>query len=360
MARLSLGRRRAVALLALTSVLLITLDLQGSPVIDGARRTFGAVFAPLEDAARVVTRPIGNAWRGISDYDDVRRENEALREQLDQQQGAFIAALASVRDAQELLALNGIANLANIESCTAQVIGQSPTNFSQTVELNRGEDCGLKIGMPVVNAAGLVGKVTRVFPNRSVVMLATDPEYAVTVKIVNPPAVSPTTTTTTLPSTDPGSTPPTSNPGTTTTTPTTTTPPGPPVLQPDPTPAPLPALPGDPLAPAQLQTTTTIDLDQLPARETGAFRGRGPGVPPVVEFIDPSARFGPIDVGALVLTAGGSTSLSPADIVVGTVVRKVERAGSAGPLLEVRLSASLSNLNFVRVLRFQPTSELGG
>lgn len=344
MARFSVGRRRALVLLALTSVLLITLDLQGSPIVDSARRAFGVVFTPLEDAARVVTRPIENAWHGITDYDDLERENQALREQLDQQEGAFIAALASVRDAQELLALNGIANLANIESCTAQVIGQSPSNFSQTVEINRGTDCGIKVGMPVVNAAGLVGKVTRVQPDRAVVMLATDPQYAVAVKIVNPPGPSSTTTTTSAPrdATD-----------STTTTSTTVPPPDDVTVTTDLLPA-----PADPLAPPAAQTTTTIDLDRLPARETGAFRGRGPRVPPVVEFVDPSARFGPIDVGALVLTAGGSTSLAPADIVVGTIVRKVERAGSAGPLLEVRMAASLSNLNFVRVLRFQPATEV--
>lgn len=332
-------------LLALTSVLLITLDLQGSPAVDAARRAFGVVFTPLEDAARVVTRPIENAWRGITDYGDLERENQALREQLDQQQGAFIAALASVRDAQELLALNGIANLANIESCTAQVIGQSPSNFSQTVEINRGLNCGIKVGMPVVNAAGLVGKVTRVQQDRAVVMLATDPQYAVAVKIVNPPDASATTTTTTT----------TTSIDTTTTT--TTAPPLEPPGGVTTTTEALPP-PADPLAPPAAQTTTTIDLDQLPARETGAFRGRGPRVPPVVEFVDPSARFGPIDVGALVLTAGGSTSLAPADIVVGTIVRKVERAGSAGPLLEVRMAASLTNLNFVRVLRFQPVTEV--
>lgn len=357
MARFAVGRRRALVLLALTSVLLITLDLQGSPVVDSARRAFGVAFAPLEDAARVVTRPVENAWRGITGYDELQRENQALRERLDQQEGAFIAALASVRDAQELLALNGIANLANIESCTAQVIGQSPSNFSQTVEINRGSDCGIKVGMPVVNAAGLVGKVTRVQADRAVVMLANDSQYAVAVKIVNPP--DPSATTTTLvpdPATGEPASQTASSSATTTTTSTTTTT----TRAIDGTTTTTEALPPpvDPLAPPAAQTTSTIDLDRLPARETGAFRGRGPRVPPVVEFVDPSARFGPIDVGALVLTAGGSTSLAPADIVVGTIVRKVERPGSAGPLLEVRLAASLTNLNFVRVLRFQPTTEL--
>lgn len=196
----SVSRRRAVALLALTSILLITLDQQGNGIVGGARNVFGFVFHPVEEATRVVTRPVQNAWRGVTNYGDLEAENERLRDQLDQQEGAFIAALAIVRDAQELLALNGIDNLADVSSVTAQVIGGTPSNFSQTVEINQGSDRGLKVGMAVVNAAGLVGKVTQVFANRSVVMLSSDVQYAIPVQIVNQgedPATTTTTTTTT-------------------------------------------------------------------------------------------------------------------------------------------------------------------
>ncbi|MFZ9158709.1 MAG: rod shape-determining protein MreC, partial [Ilumatobacteraceae bacterium] len=148
----SVSRRRAVALLALTSILLITLDQQGNGVVGGARNVFGWIFHPVEEATRVVARPIENAWRGMTNYGELEDENQRLQDQLDQQEGAFIAALAIVRDAQELLALNGIDNLVDVSSVTAQVIGGSPSNFSQTVEINQGSDRGLQVGMPVVNA----------------------------------------------------------------------------------------------------------------------------------------------------------------------------------------------------------------
>ncbi|MFZ9384542.1 MAG: rod shape-determining protein MreC, partial [Ilumatobacteraceae bacterium] len=214
----SVSRRRALALLTLTSVLLITLDLQGNSVVDGVRRAFGTVFDPIQDSARVVTRPIENAWRGITDYDDLAEENRRLQELVDQQEGAFIAALATVRDAQELLALNGIDDLTEISSITAQVVGGAPSNFSQTVEINQGSNDGLRVGMPVVNAGGLVGKVTQVFASRAIVMLATDATYAVPVQIINLPESESTTTT----STSTTSTTTTSTSTTTTSTTTTT------------------------------------------------------------------------------------------------------------------------------------------
>jgi len=93
-------------------------------------------------------------------------------------------------------------------------------------------------------------------------------------------------------------------------------------------------------------------------RETGALEGRGIGRTPIIRFVQASDRLGALCVGVPVVTAGGSQSLAPPDLVVGTVARVVNRKGSAGPLLEVDLSANLESLNFVRVLLYQPATEI--
>ena len=379
----SVSRRRAIALLALSSILLITLDLQGNSVVNGLRNVFSTIFQPIQSSARVMTRPLGNTWQGITNYGELEAENARLQDQLDQQEGAFIAALATVRDAQELLALNGIDNLADISSVTAQVVGGTPSNYSQTVEINQGSDRGLRVGMPVVNAAGLVGRITWVDNNRSLVLLANDSLYAIPVQVVNQPDIVPATTTTTT-------TTSTTTTSTSTTTSTTTT-----TLAPD---VPLSTAVVDPnaitssttaiatatsttttvdlsgidfgaLAPSTTGAivtiapgttaggpTTTINLDDLPVAETGIFRGRGIDNAPVVEFIDQNSRFGEVQVGALVFTSGGSQSLAPRGIVVGRVIKIVERTGTSGAVLEVRLTAKLTALNFVRVLLYQPVA----
>ena len=380
----SVSRRRAIALLALSSILLITLDLQGNSVVHGLRNIFSTIFEPVQSSTRVITRPLENAWRGITHYGDLETENERLQDQLDQQEGAFIAALATVRDAQELLALNGIDNLADISSVTAQVVGGTPSNYSQTIEINQGSDRGLRVGMPVVNAAGLVGRITWVDNNRSLVLLSNDSLYAIPVQVVNQPDMVPATTTTTTTTT---TTPTTTTTSTSTTTTSTTT-----TLAPV---APLVTAVVDPNASTTTSTTsavtsttidfsgidfgalaptttgvivtiapgttsggptTTINLDDLPVAETGIFRGRGIDNAPVVEFIDQNSRFGEVQVGALVITSGGSQSLAPRGIVVGRVIKIVERTGTSGAVLEVRLTAKLTALNFVRVLLYQPVA----
>ena len=367
----SVSRRRAIALLALTSILLITLDIQGNSVVRGLRGVFSTIFEPVQSSARVITRPLENSWRGITNYGELEAENQRLQDQLDQQEGAFIAALATARDAQELLALNGIDNLADISSVTAQVIGGTPSNYSQTIEINQGSDRGLRVGMPVVNAAGLVGRITWVDNDRSLVLLANDSLYAIPVQVVNQPNIVPATTTTTTTTTS-----------TTTTSTTTTLPVVPPVSAVvDPngittttqsmttTTVDLSTVDFGALAPTTTGVivtiapgttaggpTTTLNLDDLPIAETGIFRGRGIDNAPVVEFIDQNSRFGEVQVGALVFTSGGSQSLAPRGIVVGRVIKIVERTGTSGAVLEVRLTAKLTALNFVRVLLYQPVA----
>lgn len=351
MARKQTTLTRAIILLGLAAVFLITLDLADSNSTSRVRRVFGTVFSPVEDVMRVVTRPVGNAWRSFRDYDDVVDENARLREQVALQEGAAVAAAASVRLSQELLALNGLPTLAGINSVTAQVIGETPTNFSQTVEINQGANSGIKVGMPVLNAAGLIGKVTEVFGDRALVMLISDPDYALSVKVVTMSSRTPVTlpplpvedaptVNSVLETTDTSSTSSTST--TTTTikgfTPGTTT------------------LPPEMVAGGASNITVPI-ASQLAVRETGVLEGRGPGTKPIVRFLDASTRASAIEVGAPIVSAGGSRSLAPPDVVIGVVSRVVERLGTAGPILEIDLVADLSNLSFLRVLLYQPITE---
>jgi rod shape-determining protein MreC len=348
-----LTRRRAIILLVLTSIILITLDLQNSSAISGLRNIFSTVFRPVESTARVITRPISNGWHGIFDYNDVLDENDRLRERIAQQEGATIAAAASVRLAQELLALNGLPTLAGINAVTAQVIGDSPTNFSQTIEINQGNESGIRVGMPVLNAAGLIGKITKVFSDRSVVMLITDPDFALSVKVVNSPRQTTTTTiaksNAAVPSpvvpVEPDASLDTETSSTTTTTTTTT------IAGFTPSVTTLPAVPSG------VSSITVPLASDLAVRETGVIEGRGPSRQPTVRFISNAVRFGDIQVGVPIVTAGGSRSLSPPDILIGKVARVVERLGSAGPVLEIEPVADLTNLSFLRVLLYQPITE---
>ncbi len=405
MAIYSVGRKRVILALLLTTVLLLTLDLRGNPAIDAAREGFTQVMRPVETATGVVTNPIERIWHGITNYDDLENENLALQEQVDRLIGTQAAAEAAVIEGKELQALYSLPSLSGIDTEVARVVGYAANNLDQVIEINKGSSSGIEVGMAVVNQAGLVGKVTQVTRTSARVMLVTDGRYSVAVKVTSasaadeaiptntsPSGLSPseiiaagTTTTTTVPTLPgpvvPGVTLPDGSPVPDTTLPGAAVgPDGEPVIDP---------LTGRPLTAAEITalvdalegtaaastddsaaatpptgsqpaspTTTTTTLAEVIEKEYGALEGRGRLRLPQIKFVQDSPSLSELVAGDLVETAGGSTSLAPTGIPVGRVVNRADRPGSGGPLLDVELHADLGRLNFVRVVLYKPLSEV--
>jgi len=410
MAIYSIGRKRVILALLLTTVLLLTLDLNGNPVIDAGREGFAQVMRPVETATGVVTNPIERVWHGITNYDDLENENIALQEKVDRLIGGQAAAEAAVIEGKELQALYSLPSLSGIDTEVARVVGYAANNLDQVIEIDKGSLSGIEVGMAVVNQAGLVGRVTKVSLTSARVMLVTDSRYTVAVKVTSasdadadadvptntsPSGLSPSeiadaaTTTTTVPAPlgpfVPGVTLPDGSP-----VPDTTLPgaavgaDGQPVIDPltgraltaeqlaglavlaaqqQPATTTTSTLPGgvaSSSATTPATTTTTTTIAEVIEKEYGALEGRGRLRLPQIIFVQdsPSPSLSELVVGDLVETAGGSESPAPTGIPVGRVINRAARPGSAGPLLDVALHADLGRLNFVRVVLYKPLSEV--
>lgn len=330
----SLSRQRVAVLLVLTSLLLLTIDRTGNPIVDRGRDVMSVVLSPFTAAAETIARPIENAWNGITQYSDVRRENVELRDQLEIQRGAEIESRAAIREAQELLELNLLTVAYQGEA--ARVVGAAPGNFLNTVEINKGATSGFRVGMPVVSGAGLVGKITQVYPRRSVVLLITDPQFRIGAEVLTT-GVAPTSSTI-----DPSSTTPSGRPvggltSSTTTSTTTTTVPGSTTT--------TTTIQGSSTASSSTTTTTLLPV----SRETGIIAGQGNERDLVLEFVDDS-----VVVGDVVQTAGGRLSIAPQGIPIGTITLVERQSDTSSVVVEVRPSADLRNLNFVKVVLYSP------
>ena len=110
---------------------------------------------PFDTAVDAISQPIANAWNGITNYDDLKAENEALRDQVEHQKGDEIEAQTAITKFYELLKLNQLTSKYNYKSVIAQVVGESPSNFQNTVEITVGTRDGIAVGMPVTDGAGL-------------------------------------------------------------------------------------------------------------------------------------------------------------------------------------------------------------
>jgi rod shape-determining protein MreC len=176
--------RRALAVLALllaTSIVVITIDFrqrQGGPV-DRLQRAAIAVFGPLQQGASAVVRPIGNLVGGIADIGGLRSENRRLRSE--------VAGLqARERGYQEVLAenerLRGALRMARRCGCRtvgASVVARSGSDFQLSVTIDAGAHQGIARDMAVIDAGGLVGRVTQVTADYATVLLVTDPTSGV-------------------------------------------------------------------------------------------------------------------------------------------------------------------------------------
>lgn len=348
----NLSRNRIIVLVVLTGMLLITLDQRGNAALDRVRSLFATVMRPFDTAVEAVALPIERAWDGISRVDDLERENEALRDQLARVKGSEIEAQSAILAYRELLKVNQLTSKFNYPVRPAQVVGNSPSNFQNTVEINVGSNQGVEAGMPVIDGAGLIGRISQVFPNSSVVLLITDPSFSINAQVLTPDhdvavddTPSSSTTPTGIPVDDLGTT-------TTSTTTTTTLPP--------------------PIDPGSTTTSSTSSTSSLPdggtttsttevrvVRETGQCEGRGVGRTLVLRFTDTTSSLSGVKVGSIVDTAGGNSSLAPQGIPIG-IISKVERAsGSSAAIVEVTPNSSLEQLNFVAVVLYVPNDAVG-
>ncbi len=179
------GRSRlTIALLVITSITVLTLDFRDSAVVSGAREVAATVFSPLRGVAETVTDPFANAWNGVTGYEDLERENEELRALIDEMRGERVRDEDAAEQLEVLLEQLEIEWVGDIPTATARVISGPGSNFSRAIEIDKGSDHGLKEGMPVVTGAGLLGKLVQVTGQRSHVMLITDPDFAVGVRLV--------------------------------------------------------------------------------------------------------------------------------------------------------------------------------
>ncbi len=180
------GRSRfTLALLILTSITVLTLDFRGSSAIRSLRSTASTVFSPVRDAAGTVFSPVGDAWNGLFHYDDVKKENDRLRAQIDQLQGQHDQNAEAKAGVRRTVGPAGHQPVHEPAIGDAQVVAGPLTNFEHTIEIDKGEASGIKVGMPVVTGAGLAGQVAEVQGNHSVIKLLTDPGIVVGVRLTS-------------------------------------------------------------------------------------------------------------------------------------------------------------------------------
>ena len=176
--------RLLLVMLIVSSLLLITLDLRGVAVVSGIRSGVGTALSPVETVGNWVVSPVKNFFSDLihlgrtrSTINHLKEENAKLRAEIVQEQNAK-------GQSKQLQAALDLAGRASWKTVSAKVLAQGSTiSFTHTVTIDQGSRAGIKPNLTVVNGSGLVGVVKTVFPNSSVVLLASDPAFKIGVRV---------------------------------------------------------------------------------------------------------------------------------------------------------------------------------
>ena len=187
MYRKQVRRRRAVlALLVISSFALLTATYGQSS--GGLQRGVSAAFGPLQEGADRALKPARDLVNWFDETFDARGENDRLRTELQEVREKAVAGEAALQENAQLRKIVGLRRSGTIpagyEPVTARVIGRSPTVWYSTVQIDKGSSAGVDMNNPVVDGYSLVGRISSVTAGTATVTLITDPESAVSAKIV--------------------------------------------------------------------------------------------------------------------------------------------------------------------------------
>ena len=178
-------RRRAVlAGLVLTSLFLLTAYFgeSSSGSLHSIQRGAMEVFAPIQEGANRALKPFRDLFGWFGDTVDAKDERDRLKtqnERLDEEVRRVTLENRQLRQIEGLQEQNTEGGLDGYAPVQARVIARSPSAWFQSFQINKGTSDGVRVDQPVVNSAGLVGKVKEVSDGNAVVMLLTDPDFGV-------------------------------------------------------------------------------------------------------------------------------------------------------------------------------------
>lgn len=144
--------------------------------LDGLRSGFSLLLQPMREAMRVPNEVAAELGGFFVRHRLLQQERDALLAERVRLAVSVNSAKELNRENTELRALLQLQSRPGQKTVHAALLYKGHDWFAQRITLDEGASAGLRAGLPVVDAAGLVGQVSRVYPTSSEVTLVSSPQ----------------------------------------------------------------------------------------------------------------------------------------------------------------------------------------
>jgi len=147
------------------------------PQIGG--RVVNSVMDPVEDLNHEIFESVRYLWKHYIWLLDVETERNDYFDRIKALEAQNSRYIEYENENRRLRSLLSFAQGSERGGIAASVVGRDPSNWIQTVKIDRGSDEGIRSGLPVVDGHAIVGQTTVVGGGSSKVLLLTDHASAI-------------------------------------------------------------------------------------------------------------------------------------------------------------------------------------
>lgn len=158
----------------LAALLVFSLNVPRNREANVIERSVLSVLSPLFQPVSWLSGFVEDVWDGYIRLVDTHRENIRLRDDIRGLNLRVLEGNEAVLSNQRLERLLDMKKSVGAPTVAATVIGEDVTSWFRTLVISRGSSSGIREGMAVISADGIVGQTVKVSSSTSRVLLLTD------------------------------------------------------------------------------------------------------------------------------------------------------------------------------------------
>lgn len=168
---------------ALLSIILLFVDARLHS-LELVRKVIGTALYPIQKTILLPRDLVDSVASYFSSIHVLKRENQRLRTQATQHALEILRNTALQAENQHLRQLLKAKEASAVPTLLSEILYDARDPYSHKLIIDRGSQEGVLAGQPVIDDRGVIGQITRVFPNTAELTLITDRDQAIPVQVV--------------------------------------------------------------------------------------------------------------------------------------------------------------------------------